>query len=1030
MSVFSDAYQHFWLKEQIKVGDTILQKGLRENQLGAVGAILAHFSVRDDAALVSMPTGTGKTAVMIAACYALRASKVLVVTPSQMVRKQIVKHFKLRKDLLDNEVLSPDAPEPRVYELKSVVHSKAEWDEILENHDVVVGIPNTFNQIEELPQVLESNAFGVVLVDEAHHSRAKSWAYLLNHFSPAKRILVTATAFRNDKKDLKARLVYNYPLKLAYERGQFSKIEYVPVETAGIQEPAARDLAIAQKTEKVFEDHKQYGHKIIIRTDSRPRAEQLKQLYDSQTNLKLVLIYSKLAQATIDKRMEKLEQGEADGVICVDMMGEGYDFPLLKIAAIHAPHKSLAITLQFVGRISRTNVEAAKIARVIASTHDFEIDKIQLFKDTRDWAAILPELHRARTDRTEEEQRFFDTLEEVTPPDDSYVVDTEEALLLENSELRPFFHTKIYRLIPKSVAEVDEDEEAPDLVDLNVVPNFNGLANMSRVILRHHHVSTEYRLAIFVLGELITPAWYGVDDNLKDVKNSLLLVYYDKPTNLLYVCSSLKDNELYKELAASYVVDQLAFAEILSLPMLKRILAGWEGCKFYNIGMRSRKAKGSNESYRQLLGGSTQELLTQADAFNYTRGHSFGAGFDSVLSQEMLLGISTSSKVWSIIDGKVPELLDWLNKLSRKISDAEMDNLKSPLTELDCGRDIREFPINADNALVAADWDGSIYNRETRVAFLDAEDEVVEEALLVACEISICREECTTSQLVFCVQRGHASAKIGYRIKPDIAFYYLDSSLCKLHETRGNNVLRQKSLFSLLTDAPINFYFEDWSKLVGRTLMDFNPSLDLIPESAIQTLGWAGLHVNVNREFYTADEVVANALAGDTRLSIHEYIEQMVMPDYDVVYYDHASLEVADILAFRHDSIKFFHCKKQSGDEPRCSVDDLYEVCGQAVKSAVWTNKKLLLNRLIYRNKEGDTGDRVRKGSLDKLRDILTGINNPNLTVDIVIVQPGLKTTNHSGTQIEAYQRIKKLLSGAHAYLQTVGSCTLSVLAT
>jgi len=1029
MSAFSDAYQQFWLKEQLKDGDTILQKGLRKSQVGAVGAILAHFSVRDDAALVSMPTGTGKTAVMIAACYALRATKVLVVTPSQMVRKQIAKHFKLRKDLIDNEVLSPESPEPRVYELKGVVHSKAEWDDILKHHDVIVGIPGTFNKIEELPQVLDSKAFGIVLVDEAHHSRAKSWAYLLNHFAPAKRILVTATAFRNDKKELKARLVYNYPLKLAYELKQFSKIEYISVNTDGLQEPAERDLAIAKRTEEIFEEHKRYGHKIIIRTDSRPRAEQLKKLYDSSTGLKLVLIYGKLAQATIDKRVEQLEHGDADGVICVDMMGEGYDFPALKIAAIHAPHKSLAITLQFVGRISRTNVAEAKIAHVIASKHDFEIDKIQLFQDTRDWAVILPELHRARTDRTEEEQQFFDTLEEATPPDASYVVDTEEALMLENSELRPFFHTKIYRLLPKSIAEVEEDEEEPDLVDLSVVPNFEGLASMNRVILRHHHISTEYRLAIFVLGELITPAWYGMDDNLKDVKNTLILVYYDKPNHLLYICSSLKDNELYKELSSSYLVDRLAFAEILSLPRLKRILAGWDGYKFYNIGMRSRKTKGSNESYRQLLGGSTQEILTQADALNYTRGHSFGAGFDSVLDQEMLLGISTSSKVWSIVDGKVPELLDWLNKLSRKLSDAQMDNLKSPLAELDCGRDISEFPISADNALVAADWDGSIYNRETRVAFVDADDEVVEESLLVACEINICREECTTNQLVFYIQRGDALAKVGYRIKPDIAFFYLEDTLCKLHETRGPNVLRQKSLFRLLTDAPINFYFEDWSKLAGRTLMDFNPSFDLIPEDSIQALDWSCLPVNVNREFYTPDEITANALAGDTRLSIHEYIEQMVLPDYEVVYYDHASLEVADILAFRSDSIKFFHCKKQSGDVPRCSVDDIYEVCGQAVKSAVWTNKKILINRLVYRNNEGETGNRVRKGSLDKLRDIITGISNPNLTVDIVIVHPGLKTTNHSGPQVEAYQRIKKLFSGAHAYLQTVGSCTLSVLA-
>lgn len=44
-------------------------------------------------------------------------------------------------------------------------------------------------------------------------------------------------------------------------------------------------------------------------------------------------------------------------MICVDMLGEGFDFPNLKIAAIHEPHKSLASTLQFIGRFARTNAE-------------------------------------------------------------------------------------------------------------------------------------------------------------------------------------------------------------------------------------------------------------------------------------------------------------------------------------------------------------------------------------------------------------------------------------------------------------------------------------------------------------------------------------------------------------------------------------------------------------------------------------------------------------------------------------------------
>ncbi len=40
-----------------------------------------------------MPTGSGKTVVKMLAAVVLRAARVLVVTPSRMVREQIAHHF-------------------------------------------------------------------------------------------------------------------------------------------------------------------------------------------------------------------------------------------------------------------------------------------------------------------------------------------------------------------------------------------------------------------------------------------------------------------------------------------------------------------------------------------------------------------------------------------------------------------------------------------------------------------------------------------------------------------------------------------------------------------------------------------------------------------------------------------------------------------------------------------------------------------------------------------------------------------------
>src|ERR1700743_1251946 len=99
MSCFKKGYDQVHLFES-KDG----KQGLYQNQIGAIGAALAHFSTRNEPALITMPTGTGKTAVMVVLSYLLRAEKILVVTPSQLVREQIVENFRNPKALVDQKI--------------------------------------------------------------------------------------------------------------------------------------------------------------------------------------------------------------------------------------------------------------------------------------------------------------------------------------------------------------------------------------------------------------------------------------------------------------------------------------------------------------------------------------------------------------------------------------------------------------------------------------------------------------------------------------------------------------------------------------------------------------------------------------------------------------------------------------------------------------------------------------------------------------------------------------------------------------
>ena len=73
---------------------TVENDGLRNAQIGALHAIGAYFTLyKKNPALIVMPTGSGKTTVLILSAFLLSANRVLVITPSVLVRGQIFDEF-------------------------------------------------------------------------------------------------------------------------------------------------------------------------------------------------------------------------------------------------------------------------------------------------------------------------------------------------------------------------------------------------------------------------------------------------------------------------------------------------------------------------------------------------------------------------------------------------------------------------------------------------------------------------------------------------------------------------------------------------------------------------------------------------------------------------------------------------------------------------------------------------------------------------------------------------------------------------
>lgn len=160
----------------------------------------------------------------------------------------------------------------------------------------------------------------LVEIDEAHHTPAKTWQQILVNLNTATHVLFTATPFRLDRKEIVGEVVYDYPLSKAYADGIFGEIKYIPVLSG-----EDKDIAIAEKAEEVLFADRNEGlrHYLMVRTDTKDNAETLEKIYRENTDLNLKRIDSSMSNRQVKQYIQQLKDGKLDGIICVDMLGEG-----------------------------------------------------------------------------------------------------------------------------------------------------------------------------------------------------------------------------------------------------------------------------------------------------------------------------------------------------------------------------------------------------------------------------------------------------------------------------------------------------------------------------------------------------------------------------------------------------------------------------------------------------------------------------------------------------------------------------------
>lgn len=127
-----------------------------------------------------------------------------------------------------------------------------------------------------------------------------------------------------------------------------------------------------------------------MRTGTRVEAERLVQVY-ADVGLNVGLVLGTIAPGTVRQILRDVTEGRLHGFVAVGAMIEGFDFPALKIAAYHHPHRSLAPTLQFLGRLSRVTPHGVR-GELLAIPEEVEGETRELNNQDRDWAELMPEI--------------------------------------------------------------------------------------------------------------------------------------------------------------------------------------------------------------------------------------------------------------------------------------------------------------------------------------------------------------------------------------------------------------------------------------------------------------------------------------------------------------------------------------------------------------------------------------------------------------------------------------------------------------
>lgn len=975
----------------------------RQPQFGALSAISAHWSLPTiEPALISLPTGTGKTAVAMATPYLARARRVLVIVPSTDLRRQTMEGFESQGILLRVGALT-GSERPSVLEVTKRVSSWA----TLSAADVVVALPNSMSPSLYASNPPPSDLFDLVVIDEAHHSPAPTWRTILDYFHGAKAVLLTATPYRRDGQRLPGRMVYQYPLRQAIEDGVYRKIEAVILPPSSVTDRSALDAQIADEVVRLLAETEHASSTLLIRASKRERADSLATLYRAR-GLRVQVLHSGVGVSARTSIVQNLRSGSLRAVVVVGMLGEGFDLPSARILAYHDKHKSLAATAQIVGRLARAHPAYPQQSKVV-TVRDVDVyPELQgvvraLYDEDADWGAILPGVIDDEIAADIDNRAYVQALQHAPP-----------ALSLES--LQPIRRSSLRELAVGSSPKAFDTGSVPD--ELSEGRVLRG----STIIYSAFDVPG--KTLILVTSIVTRPKWHD-DPGLDSVAYGLHLFSLRQPPRsdlsaLLFVNSD--DGSLTRD-----VLKILAIDDAVKAPDPGRLSEAFDSLSresVSSIGVRTTYAGRGTPSYRMFVGTGVDRGLRDADTAFSSLGHAMIQTSDA--DGSFTAGVATAKgKYWETRYAHLREYMEFVSALAARYWFPPASTTGQLLPQVSRGKRLLTWPIvdplaaEFDFGLIGTGWHTVGGTPLDRLEIRAGRPVTATQVL----PLEVVEFETTGPRSIW---RGQQDIDGVVQARgPDITVQH------------GLGMTTQLS--DLMTDRPPTIFFLNGTTVIGGLQFDSRARSRALPDEFLEPLDWTGVNIRA--------ETRSRASKHARGISVHERLERYLSSGATrrahrwIICNDGAG-EIADYLVIeikdKRTHVSLWHAKFAHGARAAVRIKDLEEVAAQAIKSRRWITEVGFWSELGARLSKRvhpyatvvDGNERLIKalcGEEARWRRLSYPVVQPIVVGHIGIFQPGLSesalnTGLASAAPSHAVSQSHELLTVVHDSISSVAS--------